>query len=100
MPAPKRHKPVRLRLSNGLTILYLYTENDPISACHLFFPRGANDEPDGQRGVSALLWSLLLKGTEVRPARKLAEDIESIGASLGAGAGYDHSDVSCHSAAD
>jgi zinc protease len=87
-------------LSNGLKILYLHTEHDPISACHLFLPTGAAYEPAEKSGITTLMWSLFTKGTTRRSARKLAEDIESMGASLGAGATHDYSEISCNAVAE
>ncbi len=46
------------------------------------------------------MWSLLLKGTTARSSKQLAEDIESIGAHIGAMATQDYSQVSCHSISD
>lgn len=87
-----------IKLSNGLTLLHLYTQQDPISACHLFLPGGTSQEQPSQLGLTTLRWTLLLKGTTTRNAKKLAEDIEMLGGSIGAGATHDYSEVSCHSA--
>lgn len=84
------------RLANGLTLIHLHTQNDPISACHLFLPGGTDREPADKGGVTALMWSLLAKGTKRRSARQIAEDIESIGAAIGAGSTHDYSEISCH----
>lgn len=85
---------IKIKLSNGVTILYLHTKNDPISAGHIFFQSGADDESAHQRGISNLMWSLFTKGTEQRSAKRLAEDVESLGAHIGAGASHDYSTVS------
>ncbi|MCB4755772.1 MAG: insulinase family protein [Elusimicrobia bacterium] len=87
----------RSKLSNGLRLLFFHTPNDPISACHLFLPGGASREPLQQRGISTLLWSLLLKGTKQRSAQHIIEAIESLGAHIGAHATHDYSQASCHS---
>ncbi|MFN0118138.1 MAG: M16 family metallopeptidase [Elusimicrobiota bacterium] len=86
-----------IRFSNGVTIIYSFTEKNPISACHLFLPQGTGTEPLSKSGVTTLLWSLLLKGTKQRTAKEIAELMESRGASIGAGATHDYSEVSCHS---
>lgn len=100
MSSSKLPRTQKTSLPNGLTILYLHTKDDPISAFHLFLPGGADLESDEKAGMTTLLWSMLLKGTKKRPARKLAEDIESIGASISAGATHDYSEISCHSVSD
>lgn len=84
-------------LSNGLKLIFLHTENDPISACHLFLPQGAWDETASNHGSTVLLWSLLQKGTKNKSARDIAEEIESIGAHVGGGTAHDYSHVSCQS---
>ncbi len=88
------------KLSNGLKLIHLHTLNDPISACHLFIPGGSDRETDAQSGLTYLMWSLLTKGTDRRSARQIAEDIESIGASIGAGVTHDYSELSCHAVSE
>jgi len=88
------------RLTNGLTLVHLHTKNDPISACHLFLPGGTDREPIQKAGLTTLMWSLLTKGTQTRSARQIAEDIESIGAAIGAGATHDYSEISCHAVSE
>ena len=89
--------PTKLKLSNGLTVLYLKTKNDPISACHLFFPGGSIDDSNNQSGLTNMMWALFLKGTKSTSAKKIAERIESLGAHIGAGATHDYSHVSLYS---
>ena len=79
------------KLSNGLEIIHLHTENDPVSACHLLIPGGSSRETPSQAGITSLLWSLFLKGTTSQNARTIVEKIEGIGASIGAGATHDYS---------
>jgi predicted Zn-dependent peptidase len=86
----------RSRLSNGIRVIYLHTPNDPISACHLFLPDGSAFDSAAKGGLSTLGWSLITKGTKYRNARQIAEDVESMGASIGGGATHDYSEVSCH----
>lgn len=90
----------RLNFPNGLTVLYRQTQSDPICAAHLLLPFGAAHEPAHQAGITTLSWALLNKGTRTRPARKLAEEIESMGAFIAAGASHDYSEMSCHSISD
>ena len=92
--------PIRRRFSNGLTVIYLHTPTDPVSACHLFLPAGACHESDYLSGVGTLTWALITKGSKKRDARHFAEDVEAIGASVSAGVTHDYSEVSCHAIAD
>lgn len=100
MSVSKAAGPLYRRFSNGLTVLYLHTPTDPVSACHLFLPAGAVHESNYLSGVGTLTWALITKGTARRDARRFAEDVEAIGASVSAGVTHDYSEVSCHAIAD
>lgn len=90
----------RAKLSNGLTVLYHCTPQDPIAAGHLFFPTGSAYEAEEKWGTSSLLWSLFSKGTKQKTSRKFAEEIESIGSYVSAGSTLDYTEVSFHSTSD
>lgn len=90
----------RAQLTNGLTVIYLQTPQDPILAGHLFLPTGASYEPENKWGISSLLWSLFSKGTKNKSARQFAEEIESIGAFVGAGSTLDYAEASFHATSD
>ncbi len=92
--------PIISSLSNGLKIIYLQTENDPISAGHIFLPHGTWSESDRELGITVLMLALLFKGTNRRTARELAEDTESLGAHVNASASHDNAYISCHSTAE
>lgn len=87
-------------LSNNLKIVYQQTPKNPVSAAHFFFNQGTAGERENERGVTTLMWSLLLKGSKKRNARQLAEDLEAIGAHMSGGASHDNSHASCHAIAD
>jgi predicted Zn-dependent peptidase len=92
--------PKIIPLKNGLTVIYQETPGSAVSACHLLLVEGSSTEAPKELGVTTLLWTLLLKGTETKNARRLAEDLEGIGAHLGAGVSHDSSHVSCHAISD
>lgn len=90
----------KITLSNGLTVLYRQTPQDPIAAGHLFLPTGSAFEPESKWGMSSLLWSLFSKGTQEKSAREFSEQVESIGAYIGAGATLDYAEISFHTASE
>lgn len=96
----RRPEPIRKKLANGLTVVFLHTPTNPVSACHLFIPAGASHESDQRSGIGTLMWALITKGTQKRNSRKFAEDVEAIGASVSAGVTHDYSEISCHAIAD
>ena len=81
----------RYVLSNGITLIV--TENP---ACNVIAGRiflkncGGRWEKRSQAGISHLLASVMVKGTENFTAVEIAEQIESIGASLGTDAASDY----------
>lgn len=87
-------------LPNGLRVIIRQTPDNPVSAAHLFLVEGAATETERERGVTTLMWALLLKGTKRRSAREIAEDLEGLGAHLSGGASHDNSQASCHAVVD
>lgn len=100
MTLSKSLVPVKKKFSNGLTVVFLHTPTDPVSACHLFLPAGAGHESDKLSGVGTLMWALITKGTARVDSRRFAEEVESIGASVSAGATHDYSEISAHAIDD
>jgi zinc protease len=70
-------------LPNGLTFLYRHSPGVPLAAATLLIRAGSLDEAPHQAGLASLTVELMLQGTRRRSARRLAEDIESVGASMG-----------------
>src|SRR5262245_31880511 len=71
-------------LPNGVTFLYRQSPGVPLAAATLLLQAGRLEEGPGEAGLASLTAELMLQGTRRRSARRLAEDIESVGASLGA----------------
>ncbi|KAK0341693.1 hypothetical protein LTR94_025350, partial [Friedmanniomyces endolithicus] len=81
------------RLENGLRVLVAPTDGLPLVSARLNLNAGTANDPAGKGGVATLTASLLTQGTKTRSAPEIATEIEQLGASVGAGAGVDFSNV-------
>jgi len=84
----------KAKLSNGLEVWTVRQTELPIVSMDMVFKSGGTFEPAEKSGVSSLTATLLNTGTETRSALDIANGLQSIGASLGAGSGWDSTDVS------
>jgi predicted Zn-dependent peptidase len=82
--------PTRFKLSNGLSVVTVEDRRFPTISLRLGFRFGDINDPDGQVGVNSAMASLLSEGTENYTSSELAAKIDSIGASIGAGSGFDN----------
>ncbi len=74
------------RLPNGLTLLLVESHRQPVVSISLAIPAGTAFDPAGKEGTASLLAGLLTKGAGGRSAEQVAEAIERVGGSIGAGA--------------
>ncbi|MFN3429965.1 MAG: M16 family metallopeptidase [Candidatus Sericytochromatia bacterium] len=81
--------PVRVKLSNGLTLLVIERRNLPIVSVSAIVRAGGAYDPAHQAGLASLTASLLERGTTTRTAPQIAEAIDFVGGSLSVGAGLD-----------
>ena len=81
-------------LSNGLTVLYVERHNLPIVMVSLLVKASPLDESPDKAGLANLTAELLTEGTVKRKATDISEDIEFIGASLGASTSEDYTFLS------
>lgn len=95
-PTPKFTPPtiVRRKLSNGLEVLVAERHNLPILTLNLVLRGGSDLEPAGKDGLASMTADLLTEGTESRDAIKLAGELSELGASLGASAAKESTDLS------
>jgi zinc protease len=77
------------RLPNGLQVIHVPHEVQPIANLTLYFHVGGTDDPVERAGRTALAADLLDKGTTTRSAEQISEAIEGVGGSLGAAADAD-----------
>ena len=94
-PPPAELRPLQFpefgqrRLGNGLELIVVENHRLPIVSISLNLQAGSRHDPTGLEGLAAIVAELLTKGTETRTADQIAEEIESVGASLTAIAGND-----------
>jgi zinc protease len=83
----------RKTLPNGLTVLHVERHNLPLVMVTILVKAGSFDESEDRAGLAYLVSSVLTEGTESRTSSQISEEVEFIGAELGASAGKDYSAV-------
>lgn len=81
------------RLRNGLRVVVVERRGAPLVTLKMVAPAGSADDAPGRSGLAALTAGLMTKGTKKRTAADIANEIESLGGSIGAGAGWDGASV-------
>jgi len=87
-------------LANGLRVIVANRPGLPLVAADLRFSAGAALDPADRAGLATMTADLATRGTATRSATDISHQVESLGASLGAGAGADSSNVSVLTRAD
>ena len=94
-PAPPRSgtfpKPVEETLPNGLRVIVVERRESPLVSAQLLIKNGSEVDPGELAGLADMTANLLTKGTQTRDATKIAQEVESLGASLDSGARWDSS---------
>jgi zinc protease len=94
-PAPPRSgkfpTPDEQTLPNGLRVIVIERHEAPLITAQLLIKNGAEVDPPELAGLADMTGNLLTKGTQSRDATKIAQEIESLGGSLDAGARWDAS---------
>ncbi|MFZ0050540.1 MAG: pitrilysin family protein [Desulfobaccales bacterium] len=85
---------VREQLPNGLVWLFSQQSGLPMVSLQLFIKAGALQDPKGKEGLANLTASLLLSGGKGRSAPQIAQEVDFIGARLGARGGDDFATIS------
>jgi len=80
----------RTTLSNGIVVLVAENPTADIIAARLFLRAGSRWEQPNQAGLSHLISAVLTKGTKTLSSLEIAEQVESVGASLGTDATTDY----------
>ncbi len=98
LPAPLVPVPVPVvreaTLPNGLRVAVASRHDVPLIATVLVTGAGASTDPAGKGGTAELMATLLTKGTATRTATQIAHEIEALGGSIAAGAGWDGTTIS------
>lgn len=84
----KLPRPVVSKLPNGLTLLVLEQHKLPTVAATLWIESGAMTDPKDMPGLASFTADMLKEGTTHRSSVQLANDVDSIGASLDASAQF------------
>ncbi len=97
-PPPELRLPASqsFALSNGLPVRLVEMHALPVVQVALVVLSGAAFEDLDRAGVADMTADMLDEGTETRSALEIAEQLESLGAELATGAGWDASFVSLH----
>jgi zinc protease len=85
---------IREKLPNNLVWLFSQQSELPLVTLELIIKAGTLEEPPGKAGLGNLTASLLLNGTKSRSSAKIAEELDFMGARLGAAGGDDFATVS------
>jgi zinc protease len=85
----KLPRPVEVTLANGINVIILEDHRFPLISVQ-FDINGAGPlyEPASQPGLAGATARLLEEGTKTRSSKQIAEQIDSLGASLSASAGF------------
>ena len=76
-----------------MTVLYQEDNDFPLVFATLLFRAGSREERDEQAGLCSMTIDLLMQGTRHRNARKLANVMELVGASMGTQVHEDYSEM-------
>jgi len=81
-------RPTKIRLSNGLTLLFLERHKLPTIAASIWIKTGALSDPKGLPGLASFAADMLREGTDTRTSEQISEELDSIGGDLSAEARF------------
>ena len=76
-------------LGNGLKVIAVLHHEQPVVSMRLLIKAGSSLDPKDKLGLVHMVASLLDQGTTTKTAQQMADQIDSIGGMMGAGAGTD-----------
>ena len=74
-------------LKNGLRVVFIKNDRVPTFTMQMVVLGGGLADPADKHGLASSVAQLLREGTQKRSSREIAEQVESLGATLNAGAG-------------
>ncbi len=83
-------QPFETELSNNLKVVIFEDSRFPIVSFRLAFPSGNINDPIDSKGLTSALTSMLSEGTKSYTSRRLAEEIERLGAHISANSSQDN----------
>jgi zinc protease len=81
-------RPTITKLKNGLTVVLLEDHKLPTVAFTMWIGPGQLADPDNLPGLASFTANMLREGTEHRTSAQIAEEVDSLGASLSANSGF------------
>ncbi len=84
----------KIKLSNGLNVWIVRQSELPIVSMNLVMRSGGTLDPEDRSGVASMTSTLLNQGTKTRSAIDIANQQQSLGVFINAGATWDSSNVS------
>ncbi|HEX8177716.1 MAG TPA: pitrilysin family protein [Pyrinomonadaceae bacterium] len=85
----KLPRPIEAKLDNGLTVLILEDSRFPtVNVQFAINGAGALYEPANMPGLANATAQMLREGTKTRSSKQIAEEVDRLGATLGAGSGF------------
>lgn len=69
-------------LKNGITVIQLQNNDNPVLALHFLFKNRAAWEPQGEEGIADFLHHALFKASKKYPAADLSKQLKEIGAEI------------------
>ena len=79
-------KAYETKLANGMQVIVLENHKLPTFAMQMVILSGGFADPAGQEGTAQYAATMLREGTKTRTSKQIAEAVDSLGASLNAGA--------------
>ena len=90
----KLPKPVEAKLKNGLTVLIIEDHRAPFVSMQLHVSgAGGLFEPAAMTGLASITAQMLREGTKTKNSIQLAEEIDRLGASIGASSSFGSSET-------
>jgi zinc protease len=98
-PVSTLHLPVpqQFKLGNGLTVMLFEQHKLPVISANLVVLAGSDQNPAGKPGLASFTADLLDEGTSTRSNLQIAQDLATLGTSLGGGSTSDQSSLSIRS---
>ena len=94
-PAARLQLPTiqKLELRNGLDVWLVEAHEVPLVQVNLVVHAGSGDDPTSQFGLASLTAAMLDEGAGARSALEIADEVDFLGAELGATSSFDSSAV-------
>lgn len=83
----------KTKLSNGLNVWVVKQSELPIVSMNMVFNSGGTADPADRAGLASFTANLLNDGTKTRSAVEIANQLQSIGANVNTGSGWDSANV-------